>query len=96
MFFSYNVYSQDCSILNPNNYGNCESFIGYVWDGELCTPVYGCNANVDDESFFDNYESCNLTCNPEFPLGDLNNDYTINVTDIISLVSIIINDLLYS
>ena len=96
MFFSYNVYSQDCSILNPNNYGNCESFIGYVWDGELCAPVYGCNTNVDSESFFDNYESCNLTCNPEFPLGDLNNDYSININDIISLVSIIINDLLYS
>ncbi len=93
IFFCYNTFAQDCSVLDPNEFGDCENFIGYVWSGELCTPAYGCNTNNNDEYFFNNYESCNLTCAPEFPLGDLNNDYIINITDIISLVSIIINDL---
>ena len=56
MFFCYNTYAQDCSILDPNEFGDCENFIGYVWSGELCAPVYGCNTNNDDEYFFNNYE----------------------------------------
>ena len=96
IFFSYNLCAQECIVLNPNDYGDCENFIGYIWNGELCSPVYGCSTNNDGEHFFNNYESCDLTCNPAFPLGDLNNDYLINVTDIIFLVSIIINDLSYS
>ena len=86
--FYFNIYSQECTSLNPYNYGDCEEFIGYVWYEESCVPVYGCGANNDN--IFNNYESCDLTCNPEFPLGDLNNDFIINVTDIISLVSIIL------
>ena len=90
IFLSFNIYCQECTSLNPYNYGDCEEFIGYVWYEESCVPVYGCGTNNDTENFFNNYESCDLTCNPEFPLGDLNNDFIINVTDIISLVSIIL------
>ena len=89
IFLSFNIYCQECTSLNPYNYGDCEEFIGYVWYEESCVPVYGCGTNNDTDNFFNNYESCDLTCNPEFPLGDLNNDFIINVTDIISLVSII-------
>ena len=96
LFFSYSIYADECLVLNPNDYGNCDSFLGYAWTGELCSPVYGCSTNNDLEYFFNNFESCDLTCSPEFPLGDLNSDYLINVTDIISLVSIIINDFLYN
>jgi len=39
MFFCYNTYAQDCSILDPNEFGDCENCIGYVWSGELCAPV---------------------------------------------------------
>lgn len=91
IFFSFNIYSQECTILSPNNYGDCEDFIGYVWSGEFCTSVYGCDTGNDNEYFFDNFESCDITCNPAFPLGDLNNDYLINISDIISLVSIILS-----
>ena len=53
--------------------------------------MYGCDTGNDNEYFFDNFESCDITCNPVFPLGDLNNDYFINISDIISLVSIILS-----
>ena len=91
IFFSFNIYAQECTILSPNNYGDCEDFIGYVWNGEFCAPVYGCNTGNDNEYFFGDFESCDITCSPVFPVGDLNNDYLINISDIISLVSIILS-----
>ena len=36
------------------------------------------------------FESCDLTCNPSYPIGDINADNFINVSDVIMLVSIIL------
>ena len=81
-----------CDILNPNDYGDCSSIIGYVWSGQDCSIVYGCDANGDEASFFGTFEECNLICSPTYPLGDINQDNIINVVDIVSLVAIILND----
>ena len=66
--------------------------LGYVWSGEECSTVYGCNMNNDNEFFFENFETCDLTCNPTAALGDVNLDNVINVADIVALVSMILND----
>ena len=84
--------SEECTTLNPNNYGDCDTNIGYVWSGNECNIVYGCDTNGDDEFFFDNYETCDIICNPSIIIGDINTDNFINVVDIVSLVSIILND----
>ena len=61
---------EECTTLNPNNYGDCDTNIGYVWSGNECNLVYGCDTNGDDEFFFDNYETCDLICNPSIIIGD--------------------------
>ena len=48
IFLSFNIYSQECTSLNPYNYGDCEEFIGYVWYEESCVPVYGCSVASAD------------------------------------------------
>ena len=88
--------SEECTTLNPNNYGDCDTNIGYVWSGNECNIVYGCDTNGDDEFFFDNYETCDIICNPSIIIGDINTDNFINVVDIVSLVSIILNDESYT
>ena len=85
------LFSEECIVLNPNNYGGCGDNIGYVWNGQECSVVYGCNQGQDSDYFFDFYEVCDLTCNPQTALGDINGDNTINVVDIVSLVSIVLN-----
>jgi hypothetical protein len=84
-------FTEECTTLNPNNYGNCEDILGYVWNGQECTIVYGCNANEDASYFFEFYESCDVTCNPEPALGDVNSDNIINVVDIVSLVTLVLS-----
>jgi len=82
-------YLEECASLNPNNYGDCGEILGYAWSGQECFIVYGCES---DEIFFDNFEECDVICNPSFALGDINTDNVINVIDIVTLVSMILND----
>ena len=84
-----------CDTLNPNNYGDCGNVLGYVWSGQACNLVYGCDTNGDENSFFDTFEECSLTCQPTYALGDLNEDNMINVVDIIALISMILDDTPY-
>jgi len=85
-------YPEDCTVINPDNYGTCPTMLGYVWSGEGCSVIYGCDMNSDDEFFFENFETCDLTCNPTAALGDVNSDNVINVVDIVALVAMILND----
>ena len=84
-----------CEVLNPNNYGNCGNILGYVWSGQACSLVYGCDSNNVGDSFFNTFEECSLTCQPTYSLGDLNEDNIINVIDIIALISMILDDTPY-
>ena len=49
------AYSQECSPLNPELYGDCTIPLGYVWTGSNCVLVYGCETGEDEEYFFDTY-----------------------------------------
>ena len=46
--FSY-LISQDCTIINTDSYGDCDNQLGYVWTGNFCSIVYGCDMGNDDD-----------------------------------------------
>ena len=45
-------FTQDCIILNPTEYGDCNNSLGYVWTGSDCFLTYGCDMGQDAEFFF--------------------------------------------
>ncbi len=90
--FSCFLFSQNCTILNSENYGDCNTILGYSWTSFGCLPIYGCDMGNDSEFFFTTFEECNITCETNNSLGDINNDNFINVIDIIALVNIILNN----
>jgi len=86
------LFSQNCTILNSDNYGDCSMPLGYIWTGSNCISISGCDMGDDSEFFFSTFEECDITCSTNYSIGDINNDNFINVIDIISLVNIILND----
>ena len=95
-FLSFPLIAQDCADTNPTQYGSCETELGFVWAGNSCVLVYGCNTGDDDELFYDTYEECDINCSGNVSLGDLNNDSNINVIDIVILVNIILQSESYN
>ncbi len=91
-FLSTEAFSEECVDTNPTLYGSCEAVLGFVWTGNSCVLVYGCDIGDDQELFYDTYEECDITCSNNVSLGDINNDSQINVIDIVQLVNIILND----
>ena len=94
------AFTHDCVELNPYDYGSCDMLLGVGWTADGCTYISGCdwtNSEGNDDSgyFFESMEECEDECfNHEGILGDLNEDGTINVLDIVLLVNIIINDII--
>ena len=86
------LFSQNCTELNPNDYGDCATPLGYIWYDNNCIYISGCDMNNDTEFFFSSYEECSLTCFNNSSLGDINDDATINVIDVINLVNLILNN----
>ena len=89
------IYSQNCSPIDPYQYGDCQISLGFVWDGFSCTQAYGCDTGNDSESFYDTYEECQYECNYSISLGDLNDDSFINVIDVVILVNLVLNNETY-
>ena len=86
------IYSQECQDISANYYGDCELQIGYGWDGDNCILISGCDFGNDQNSFFNTYEECDITCNANYSLGDLNGDSTINIIDIVSMINLILDN----
>tara|TARA_Y100000590_G_scaffold467718_1_gene647606 strand:+ start:653 stop:2338 length:1686 start_codon:yes stop_codon:yes gene_type:complete len=84
------IFSQECTELNPDNYGDCANQLGFVWVGSDCISVNGCDYGDDAEFFFNTYEECDIICNNDTSLGDLNGDSVINIIDIVQLVNIVL------
>jgi len=88
--------AQDCTTINPNDYGDCGISLGYVWSGTTCSLVYGCDMGEDSDFFFSAFEECDIQCINNASLGDLNDDSMIDVIDIVQLVNLILDeDILY-
>ena len=86
------LFAEDCIVLNPNDYGDCNTPLGYIWSGNNCIYISGCSMLNNEDYFYDSYEECSLTCFNNSSLGDINDDAFINVIDVINLVNIILNN----
>ena len=90
------LFSQECTELNPSDYGNCDTPLGYIWYNDNCLYINGCDMGNDSESFYSTYEECSLTCFNNASLGDVNDDSQINVIDVVQLVNLILYNSMYS
>ena len=45
------IYPQNCTTLNPFDYGDCQTPLGYVWAGDECVLVSGCDMQNDQDFF---------------------------------------------
>ena len=90
------AFTHDCVELNPYDYGYCDMLLGVGWTADGCTYLSGCDwtnseGSDDSEYFFESMEECQEACsNHEGAMGDLNEDGSINVLDIVLLVNLII------
>ena len=55
-------FSQNCTALDPNGYGDCSTPLGYIWTGDNCTLISGCDMGADTEFFFSTFEECDIIC----------------------------------
>ena len=97
IFINY-LLAHECLILNQGDYGNCDSPLGYSWDGNTCSDeiITGCSyinnvTGQDDFTlFYLSYEECVSNCFQHTGvIGDLNEDYEIDVLDAVLLINII-------
>ena len=90
------AFTHDCVELNSYDYGYCDMLLGVGWTADGCTYLSGCDwtnseGSDDSEYFFESMEECQEACsNHEGAMGDLNEDGSINVLDIVLLVNLII------
>ena len=74
LLFIFNVsFGQNCTVLDPNQYGDCTTSLGYIWTGYDCTLISGCDMGEDAEFFFSTFEECDILCIEDI----LNNLYNI-------------------
>ncbi len=90
------ILGDDCNELDPFDYGMCDMWLGWGWNGEECEGISGCstiNSNgIDDADwFFISYEICMDECSlHDSNHGDMNEDDNIDILDIVILVNIIL------
>ena len=97
IFFS-KIFSHECNIIDPLNYGDCEMILGWSWTQDGCNQISGCstinNDGIDDSDlFYDSEYYCIQECtihNSNY--GDMNDDNNIDVVDIVIIVNIILDN----
>ena len=102
-FFVYGFSLTNCPSTTSEDYGDCEMAIGWTWSGEDCIFISGCSSVTnwgDDytEYIFNSYEECFTICQVENHFGDVNFDGSLNIVDIVIIISYIIgnNELTYN
>ena len=99
--FIHFLLGHECLILNQGDYGDCDFPLGYTWNGNGCSEeISGCsqfNLNTgedDSSSFYLSYEQCVSNCFQHTgTLGDLNEDFEIDVLDIVILINVILENI---
>ena len=84
------LFTQDCSALDAEDFGDCDFPLGYIWTGDNCIYISGCDTGEDGEWFYSTYEECAITCLSHSSLGDINDDSFINIIDVVQLVNLIL------
>ena len=95
------LVAHECLILNDGDYGNCDSILGYTWNGNGCSEtVSGCSyynqttGQDDSASFYPSYEQCISNCFQHTGVvGDLNEDFEIDILDIVIIINVIIGNI---
>ena len=95
------LFAHECLILNPEDYGDCQFELGYTWDGNGCSnSITGCSymnsstGEDDSSAFFPTYEQCLSFCFQHTGvIGDLNEDFEIDILDIVIIVNIITDNI---
>jgi len=82
------VLSQDCDDVSANYYGDCGIQIGYGWDGTVCIPQFGCEPN---DELYSSYEECEIICGESSTIGDINNDLSIDILDVVLLINFVLD-----
>ena len=80
------LFSQNCTEIEPDQFGDCQEPLGYGWTGVDCQMISGCNNGQELNNIFTTYEECIIICENNFSLGDLNGDSVINIIDIVQLL----------
>ena len=94
-----NVQEQDCLDVANLDFGMCDMFLGYGWDGDGCVGVSGCGWSLDgidySDYFYSNSEECELACSDNSDSCDedevLINDLCFNALDIAYIQEMIDN-----
>ena len=95
------LVAHECLILNDGDYGDCDFILGYTWNGNGCSEtVSGCdyyNQTTDQDdsaSFYPSYEQCISNCFQHTGVvGDLNEDFEIDILDIVIIINVIIGNI---
>ena len=99
IFINY-LSAHECLILSQGDYGDCDYPLGYTWNGDECSEsISGCSylnlyTGLDDSpSFYLTYEQCMSNCiQHSGTLGDLNEDFEIDILDIVILINVILEN----
>ena len=51
-----------CLDLGANDYGDCDAFLGYAYDGTSCRAFSGCDCGPDCANFFASALDCATSC----------------------------------
>ena len=63
---------QNCNIINPDDYGDCEMAMGVAWTGNTCEVISGCGMGDDAPWFYDNHQVCMTRCSYGYNPGCTN------------------------
>ena len=54
--FLSQIFSHECPIINPFDYGVCDMILGWSWVGDSCDEISGCSTinsdGIDDNELF--------------------------------------------
>jgi hypothetical protein len=88
---------QECNDLTDMTFGDCDLMLGIGWVDNNCQEFFGCEIEGEeelfDELFFDSLEECEMAClTPIIIEGDINFDGSINVLDVVLMVSFVLGE----
>ena len=101
LLLMFGLANSQCPSTSTGDYGDCEMAMGWTWNGADCAFVSGCGSitnSGDDysEYIFQNYDDCISTCEDENSPGDVNEDGSLNVVDIVLIIGYIVGNNAFS
>ena len=89
---------EECFDFTDIDFGECEMVLGVGLLNDECSYISGCDWTIDgidySDLFFDSMDECEEVCDTDYQidLGDLNDDGSLNILDIILMVGMIMDE----